>query len=260
MIQHQNAEVPSYQYPSPSAISQSVEREGYSIQLSLSETELELVRELVTSQYLKNIETHHPDKLELFSNRSMEDYHLLCHHVEHEKLWPKINRILPQQSVEMIRSLPFMKELEKAYGYFTLSDEEQVGYGEMYWRIVRPSHLTDVGPVHADYMFWELGHGKMPANSFRVKVWLALFVEKGKSGFQFVPESHLVDTPYVGEQRGLIIKPRLLLGEKDLALVPFAASPGDLIVFHDRLLHGGLVGGDNTRVSLEFTMIVPFSP
>lgn len=259
MIQNQTAEVLSYQNPSRSTISQSVEHQGYFIQLSLSKRELELVRDLVTNQYLQNIGTHHPDKLELFSYRSMEDYHLLCHHVEHEKLWPKINRILPQRSVELIQSLPFMKELEKAYGHFTLSDEEQVGYGEMYWRIVRPNHMTDVGPVHADYMFWELGHGKMPAKSFRVKVWMALFVENGKSGFQFVPESHLVDTPYVGEGRGLIIKPRLLVEEKDLALVPFAASPGDLIVFHDRLLHGGLVGGDKTRVSLEFTMIIPFS-
>jgi len=153
-----------------------------------------------------------------------------------------------------------MKELEKAYGAFTLSDEEEVGYGEMYWRIVRPDRPTDVGPVHADYMFWDLGHGKMPANSFRVKVWLALFAEKGKSGFQFVPGSHLENIPYIGEKRGLITKPRLLVEAKDLALVPFAASAGDMIVFNDRLLHGGLVGGEKTRISLEFTMIVPHRP
>ncbi len=231
--------------------------QGYSTQLSLSEPELTMIRQLVRDQYLQRIEAHHPDKIELFRNNSIEDYHLLCHQVDHEKLWPKINRILPQQSVEKIQSLPFMKQLEKVYGAFTLADEEEVGYGEMYWRIVRPDHPTDVGPVHADYMFWDLGHGKMPANCFRVKVWLALFAEKGKSGFQFVPGSHLLDIPYIGEKRGLINKPRLLVEEKELALIPFAASPGDLIVFHDRLLHGGLVGGHKTRVSLEFTMLVP---
>jgi len=53
----------------------------------------------------------------------------------------------------MIQTLPFMKELEKTYGAFTLSDEEEVGYGEMYWRIVKPVRPTDVNPVHADYMF-----------------------------------------------------------------------------------------------------------
>lgn len=100
----------------------------------------------------------------------------------------------------------------------------------------------------------------MPTNSFRVKVWLALFAEKGKSGFQFVPGPHLEDIPYIGEKRGLIIRPRLLVEAKDLALVPFAASAGDMIVFNDRLLHGGLVGGEKTRISLEFTMIVPHRP
>lgn len=220
---------------------------GYSTQLSLSEPELTLIRQLIKDQYLQQIEQQHPDKLELFRHHSMADYHQLCHHIDHEKLWPKVKRILPQSSLETIQTLPFMKELEKAYGAFTLSDEEEVGYGEMYWRIVRPNCPTDVGPVHADYMFWDLGHGKMPANSFRVKVWLALFTEKGKSGFQFVPGSHLEDIPYVGEKRGLITKPRLLVEAKNLALVPFAASAGDTIVFNDCLLHGGLVGGEKTR-------------
>lgn len=233
---------------------------GYSTQLSLPEPELTLIRQLIKDQYLQQIGLHHPDKLELFRHSSMADYHQLCHHIDHEKLWPKVKRILPQSSVEMIQALSFMKELEKAYGAFTLSDEEDVGYGEMYWRIVRPDCPTDVGPIHADYMFWDLGHGKMPANSFRVKVWLALFAEKSKSGFQFVPGSHLENIPYIGEKRGLIIKPRLLVETKDLALVPFAASAGDIIVFNDRLLHGGLVGGEKTRISLEFTMIVPYRP
>ena len=35
-------------------------------------------------------------------------------------------------------------------------------------------------------------------------------------------------------------------------------SPGDAILFHDRMLHAGSINhGKKTRISLEFTLIIP---
>jgi hypothetical protein len=52
------------------------------------------------------------------------------------------------------------------------------------------------------------------------------------------------------------VKPQIDEDENSLDAIIFDSKPGDAIVFHDRLLHGGAVGGSSTRVSLEFTMFV----
>jgi ectoine hydroxylase-related dioxygenase (phytanoyl-CoA dioxygenase family) len=43
---------------------------------------------------------------------------------------------------------------------------------------------------------------------------------------------------------------------EELNVVIFNSHPGEAIIFNDQLLHGGAVGQNETRVSLEFTMFV----
>ena len=112
-------------------------------------------------------------------------------------------------------------------------------------------------PLHADAWFWELGHGATPAGAARVKVWLAIVTEPGLSGLRIVSGSHRREWRFHGEHRHGFVKPQIDEDENELnpQLVPM--SPGDAIVFNDRLLHGGAVNqGQKTRVSLEFTMFV----
>ena len=55
-----------------------------------------------------------------------------------------------------------------------------------------------------------------------------------------------------------VVKPRGDFDEQTVPMELLAIDPGTLVVFNDRLLHGGAVNaGSTTRVSAEFTMFVP---
>ena len=228
---------------------------GYAV-LFFSSEELEVLRKLIRQQWLKRIQEVAPDQAGKFDAISMESYHELANLIDHRDAWPKLERILHQPAVDQIRLLPTFKKLEDEFGAFTISDEENLGRENIYWRLVRPNSPFDVGPMHADKWFWDLGHGDTPAGVFRVKIWIPIYCEPGKSGFRFVPGSHLADWPYHGEFRDGIVKPVIEVREDDLDIQIFQSKPGQAIIFNDKLLHGGVVGGSLSRVSLEFTMFV----
>jgi hypothetical protein len=152
--------------------------------------------------------------------------------------------------------MSFVKILEKEFGEFLISNEEGLEKEEIYWRLVRPGVSSDIGPLHSDAMFWNLGHGNTPESYKRVKIWIALYCEKGRSGFRFSPGSHAKKVDYIGEDRGGILKPKI--NDKilsTLTMARFDTDPGGAIIFHDDLVHGGLAGGEKTRVSIEFTIM-----
>lgn len=230
---------------------------GYYLGLSFSENELQVLRTLVENHWLENIKQVTPMHIDKFSERGMERYHELSHLLDHTSLWTKKNRILPQVSVDFIRSSSLIKKLENIYGDFKISDEENVGREEIYWRLVRPHKPTDMGPIHADAWFWELGHGVTPRNVKRVKVWIALFCEPGLNGLCLVPESQKQAWKYHGESRHGFVKPQIDEDITKLSLELVYTKPGNSIVFNDKLLHGGALNkGTKTRVSMEFTMFV----
>lgn len=229
---------------------------GYMIGLRFQPDELAMVRGLIKAQWLERIAAASPQAVGTFEPMEMDRYHEVCHLVDHKGLWPKSNRILSREAVGAIRGTSLIRALEEEFGHFTISDEEEVGHEEMYWRLVRPDSPSDVGPLHADKWFWDLGHGKTPAGHQRVKVWISIYSDTGKNGFKYVEGSHKRDWRYHGVHRDGIVKPQIDEDESSLNAVIFNSRPGDAIVFHDRLLHGGAPGGSSTRVSLEFTMFV----
>ena len=229
---------------------------GYMTGLHFQPEELAQVQSLIRDQWLQRISEASPQVAGNFEAVGMSRYHEVCDLVDHKSLWPKSQRILEPQAVAKIRQTSLIQALEKEFGAFEISDEENVGYEEMYWRLVRPDNATDVGPLHADEWFWSLGHGVTPPNTQRVKVWIAICCDPGKNGFRFVPGSHQKQWRYHGDMRDGFVKPMIDEDEKTLNAVIFDSRPGDAIVFNDRLLHGGAIGGTSTRVSLEFTMFV----
>lgn len=90
----------------------------------------------------------------------------------------------------------------------------------------------------------------------RVKVWIAIYCESGVNGFRLVPGSHREVWAYRRELRDGIVKPLIALKDHQLDIRIFESKPGDAIIFNDRLLHGGALGGSRSRVSIEFTMFV----
>lgn len=230
---------------------------GFMTGLKLEHDELDRVRELIKDQWRDRLQQVAPEQVESFVERGIERYHELSHLVDHSSIWPKKERILPPTAVAEIRQMSLFKYLESEFGKFDISDEEEVGYEEIYWRLVRPHATTDVGPIHADEWFWKLGHGIAPVDKQKVKVWIAIYCQPGLSGLRVAPGSHNQKWPYHGELRDGITKPQIDLKEEDIPLEFFKSEPGEVIVFNNNLLHGGAVTRcDLTRVSLEFTMFV----
>jgi hypothetical protein len=230
---------------------------GFSEDLSLEKKELAHLRQLIHDQWLEHIKTISPEYVNRFKELGMERYHEASHLLDHGSIWPKKVRILPQNAISEIRKMSFIDQLEDYFGPFEISDEDNVEREEIYWRLVRPNEKNDVGPLHADAWFWELGHGTTPNNMVRVKVWIGIYVEPRLNGFVYVPESHLKNWPYHAVLKDGFSKPKIDVDEGSLNPVLFLGKPGDSIIFNDKLLHGGAIGkGDRTRVSLEFTMFV----
>ena len=231
---------------------------GFYIGISLLDDELLRIQEMITHSWIRCIaESASTEIAKKFEEVGIQRYHELCHLLDHSSIWSKRRRILSLDCVGNIRNMSLIKTLEGEFGRFLISDEEDIGHEEIYWRLVRPDQPSDVGPLHADAWFWELGQMPMPADYYRIKVWTAIHCDPGLNGFRYVPGSHRHSWSYYGQEMNGVTKPQIDISEDQLNIQPFISRPGDTIIFHDRLLHGGLRGSGNTRVSIEFTIFVP---
>ena len=171
---------------------------GFSLDFKLQMHELEQIRIEVKKHWLNTIRHSYPKLLHKFEAISMTDYHFFSHDLQHNSLWSKTNRILPDNVVTYIRKTQLLQSLQDYFGNFIISNEEELYAEEIYWRIVRPHQPDDMGPLHADKWFWDLGHGKMPLGYKRVKIWIALYCEPGMNGLRVVPHSQKKNWPYEG--------------------------------------------------------------
>lgn len=237
---------------------------GYSADLALSLQELSVFRDAIEEQWLSTIESKYPEHVSTFGRHGISTYHQHSHLIDHEKLWSKEQRLLSQEKVEKIRRLPFMQKLQEFFGDFTISD---VVYGntiiagkqEIYWRIVRPNRDDDVGPLHIDKWFHDvLGSdgGMFPPGVVTVKIWIPICCEPGKSGLVVVPDSHAKEWCYEYVEKNGVLKPEIRENVKTLNCYLVPTEPGTLLMFNERLLHGGAINrGEMTRVSAEITMV-----
>ena len=90
-----------------------------------------------------------------------------------------------------------------------------------------------------------------------MKLWIGIYVEPGFNGLVYVPGSHLKKYPYHGGAIDGVRKPVIDFSEDSLNPQLFEGKSGDALIFHDSLLHKGAVNkGSQTRVSIEFTILV----
>ena len=230
---------------------------GFTVEGVLNSEEVSLLVNEITSQWLDRILQIAPEAHAAFSAAGLGNYHTFAHLVDHKELWPKIHRILPQSAVKKFRDTGLFRILEEVFGQIEISREENVGWEEVYWRIVRPHESDDVAPLHADAWFWVLGCGDMPTGKDRIKVWLPIITEPGANNLLLVPGSHRKEWNHSSEIRDGMIKP--VWGDNPDLSKPIMADckSGDAVIFHDKLIHGGQVNrGEKTRISLEFTIFV----
>lgn len=229
---------------------------GFYLGLKFNAKELEFVRSRIETVWLETLNLYCPEEISEFKNIEITEYHTLAHLVNHGKIWTKRNRIFGSDFVEEIRNSSLFNALESELGGIIISGEDGVEPEEIYWRLVRPNSASDVGPLHADEWFWRVGNWHTPDGYRRLKIWISIYSEKGKNGFKFVSGSHRKEWNFEAEEKNGTSKPVIREDEVKLGATFFEANPGDAIVFHDKLLHGGSIGGDKTRVSMEWTMFV----
>ena len=227
--------------------------EGYAT-LKLDNVELGILQGFVRTQYFEALSREVPGQAHLFHGVPLDHYHVLSELIPHGTVWKKWNRILPKAAVLTIRGMPFMQTLERQFGEFQITNEEGREDEEVYWRIVRPRSPNDVGTLHADRWFWDLGHGTVPGHQ-RLKVWIPLWCEPGVSGLAVVPGSQLREWKFHGERPAGETRPsyqKPVIDERPDAHLLYT-EPGTAILFHEGLLHGGInAGATKTRYSLEF--------
>jgi Phytanoyl-CoA dioxygenase (PhyH) len=237
---------------------------GYSIDIKLNRTELTAIREFISDQWITRIRELHPDLAERFAADGLEKYHRHSHLVEHDRLWPKRYRLFSPSVVAQVKQFPVIDELRRAFGDFSISDvtygdKIETGVEEVYWRLVRPNAESDVGPLHADKWFHESladGRGMFSPTTTTVKVWLPVFAEPGRNGLLVVPGSHKKTWRYRNLNKGGALKPQIEEDVDSLGAVLVPTEPGTLVLFNERLLHGGAVNrGDSSRVSVEITLV-----
>ncbi len=234
--------------------------EGYALGFKLEAKELERVKSLIEMQWRERLCEVAPEQRSTFEELGIEQYHEVSELVDHSTIWSKRCRMLSVRVVDEIREMPFFKKLRQELGEFFISDEDEVGWEEIYWRLVRPNEPSDVGPLHADKWFWDFCRGTLPSDKRRIKIWVAIVCERDRNGLCVVPTSHLREWKYHAEERYGMIKPQIDIidenaQERNIQLI--STDPGDAIIFNDSLLHRGIINvGQQTRVSLEFTMLV----
>jgi hypothetical protein len=232
---------------------------GFATGLRLADSDLVRVKDVVKRHMAEQLNRAAPDQVDRLLSTPLEYYHTIAHLFPHGELLTRTARILPQWAVDEIRTTSLIRRLESEVGPFEISDEEKSGRESISIRVVRPGMENDVGSLHADEWFWDLYKFELPERRQRIKVWTAICCEPGKSGLLLSPESHARKWKYSTLTRVGMLKP-LLDREESPPLELFNSNPGDAVAFNYKLLHGGAVTrGTTTRVSMEFTILVPDS-
>jgi ectoine hydroxylase-related dioxygenase (phytanoyl-CoA dioxygenase family) len=65
-----------------------------------------------------------------------------------------------------------------------------------------------------------------------------------------------MDIPYTRITSGGMVKPKIAIDERTLGFTMVSTKPGEAVLFHDRIIHGGSRGACSlSRVSFELTVL-----
>jgi predicted O-methyltransferase YrrM len=232
--------------------------DGYFIADILDAEGLAALRGIVDDKFHSALKIKYPDLYDEFAELNASQYHLKSDLIDHANMWRKAMRTFDADLVERFLALPWKDRMAEKIGPFEILGAEEVGLPDIYMRLVRPNAESDVGPIHADQWFTDLGNHSYDPDLLLVKVWIPVYSEPQKDGLIGVPGSHLNPVPYDSELRDGYVKP-VLPKEVEASINPIRlpAQPGQAVSFRYDFLHGGTVNrGTNTRVSLEATLVL----
>ena len=237
-------------------------QEGYEILPKIEDYEYNYLKDSIEKQWIRVIERYDSSMSQKIREEGIKiyNYHKLGENLRHNEMWPKKNRIFNKDVINNLLKTEFIKKLKASIGEFEISDEENIGYQNIYWRLVRPIPNIDIGGMHRDEWFWKINqHYKEPDYPYiRRKVWIPIYSELGKNGLLVKPYSQLDENlEWCAKKVDGNYKPRLVsnISEKDMKHLE--TEDGEMVIFHDKMLHGGSKNiGKKCRISIEFTALI----
>jgi hypothetical protein len=213
---------------------------------------------LLDESDLCTIRTYVEERVQLITSKHITDleYYHLSHSEFHHLLAKKSAREFSHEVVSNILQLPsirFLMSRFEGYSIDQVIDENGIAKRpEIYFRIVRPNAVEDVGCPHMDTWYHQVaGLGHRSGTTY--KVWISLSSEPGLSGLNFFPDADVLNVHWTSRGSSILCDTRQTsLGK---AYLPNVAS-GDCFIFRDDVLHvGALNRGNTTRVSAEITLV-----
>jgi hypothetical protein len=136
---------------------------------ALCQDEHSFASKMIYDSYLGALKSFSQDiyRFVVTHNMHIKDYHRLAISNEnHAEIWQKKNRILDNSFADLMRGSSLFAKIAETFPDFEISDEEQLGRPNFYWRLVRPNTPQDIGPFHRDSWFWNISkvHGLNMAN------------------------------------------------------------------------------------------------
>ena len=159
----------------------------------------------------------------------------------------------------------FTKYLEEILNVkVKIRDILRLGYPSFSFRIVRPLHPNDVGAMHADQWFIDIGETKkekLSNGAQLLKFWLPIQVDSLTSNLLLIPNSHknIVNYKYNVLKTNTGLKPVIKnnLDKNDIHMID--NDNGNPIIFNMDLIHGGALNkSNNCRISLEFEFSITY--
>lgn len=173
-----------------------------------------------------------------------------------KKIKEKKDRLLNKEECQKINKIiNNSKMIKECPAEWYITDEEKIGYENVYWRFVRKNDPNGVGSIHADKWFWDLNKYNIKKNHQRIKIWIPIY-QPNDSAFSALEGSHEHEYVYeykvdeLGKRKPIFNQKKI---EKEMKKIKF--NDGEFIIFNDNLLHGGLSLSTN-RLSVEWTMAV----
>jgi hypothetical protein len=225
---------------------------GFAID-ALEGAELASIRSMIVSQYLEQISSAAPELRAAATAAGIDNYHTLTLPFDHGSFWSKERRVLDASTLTEFEKMGYFRRIRQYL------PSAKIYHDDLMWRVVRPNQPSDIGPVHADKWFWDAGNGSIPADHERLKIWIAVFTEPGLNGLTIKSRSHLSDEwkRHYEFKHGKM-KPVLDESEEELKMELLPLKAGQMVLFHDALLHGGALNRATTcRVSIEQTITYP---
>ncbi len=219
--------------------------------------ELERIEQMISRRLVYNAyNLHGSSAAEKVEATPLHLYHTVAAELLHHKMLTKTGRILPGNDTAEIMSMSIFDVFRKAFGAFTLADEDNIGHPQVCMRVARPGKPEDVGYLHRDSWFWDHYNWPVPEGRNRTKVWIGLAVVPEQNGLMLVPGSHREAYGFTAKRLGnkLAFEPDFAVDT--LPLVAFPGAPGEAVLFNYGTLHiGRLNVAPTTRVSIEFTIL-----